>query len=98
MLILSSVMKPAGTALLYGKLPKLVARLSLEFVLRKVFVKSMNPIGTIVASPILSCNGAEGSAACGAGAGAGFTAGAASGAVFGLGPSSSLLACCVCPN
>src|SRR6266851_3426017 len=56
------------TTLLYGMLPKLVCRLVPALVLRKVLVKSMNPTGVIVASPIFICNG-EDSAAGRAGAG-----------------------------
>jgi hypothetical protein len=56
----------------------------------------MNPMGAIVASPILNCKGAEGSAACGAGAGE--EGGVAFAGALGNELSLPLLACCVCPN
>src|SRR5215472_4597321 len=55
---LSSVNRPA-TALLYGKLPKFVWRLVPAFVLRNVFVISMNPTGVMLAEPSFSCKGAS---------------------------------------
>src|SRR4051794_35528970 len=67
-LSLSSVRCPA-TVLLKGRLPKLVCRLVPELVLRNVLVKSIKPIGVIVASPILICSGAGCSCACGGRAG-----------------------------
>src|ERR1035441_2434515 len=58
----------AVAALLYGTLPKLLPRLPPAFLSFQSAVRSMNPTGMMVVSPILICRGDEASAAaCGAG-------------------------------